>query len=275
MLFLPAVQTVQKIHYLLGNRPMSIAEKALHELDVYKTPLLPTRLKSSTSVPDIFKPKKAHYLILMQDKDGSARLGVPSNKKSKKNRINGTKPYAGEGGMKKLLARRKMEEEEEKDTTVGTGGHSEATDGESKSLKTRVEGRTSTENAGSHKKESEPPNRSSNTDRSSEVVGGRPQSSLRVGRTKINRSHLTRPPRPANRFSARYADEDGDDQMQDDTETELSKEQLILEEAAKKVPVFEIKPGFTFAKESVGVLTFHLRRPIVTHFRKRQLSSMI
>ena len=252
---------------------MSIAEKALHELDVYKTPLLPTRLKSSTSVPDIFKPKKAHYLILMQDKDGSARLGVPSNKKSKKNRINGTKPYAGEGGMKKLLARRKREEEGEKDTAVGTEGHGDAAGGERKSSRARVDGRTSTADAASDRKESEPPNRSSNTDRSSEVVGGRPQSSLRVGRTKINRSHLTRPPRPANRFSARYADEDGDDQMQDDTE--LSKEQLILEEAAKKVPVFEIKPGFTFAKESVSILTFHLRQPIVTHFRKRHLSSMI
>jgi nucleoporin NUP1 len=233
---------------------MSIAEKALHELDVYKTPLLPTRLKNSKGVPDIFQPKKARHLILMQDKDdNNARLGVPGKKKSKKNRINGTKPYAGEGGMKKLLARRKMEEGEGKGVVDGSKSQSED-DGESKPLRRQVEDKIPKPDVPSvDRKELEPPSRSSYID-----PGGRPQSSLRVGRTKTNRSHLARPPRPANRFSAAFADDDGDDQMQDDSEP--SKEQLMLEEAAKKVPVFEIKPGFTFAKEEVSVATLRCRR---------------
>jgi len=62
--------------------------------------------------PDMFKtkPKRPHAPILMHtDKNEKPRLG-----RSKGREVNGAKPYAGEGGMKKLLARRKQEEEEER-----------------------------------------------------------------------------------------------------------------------------------------------------------------
>ncbi|KAH7909137.1 hypothetical protein BJ138DRAFT_263226 [Hygrophoropsis aurantiaca] len=100
--------------------PINAAEKALHELEVYKTPLLPTRLKGSTAIPDIFMPKKGHQLTLMRDeRDNKPRLGMKGKSKDKSKRkptVNGTKPYAGEGGMKKWLARRKKEEEEARET---------------------------------------------------------------------------------------------------------------------------------------------------------------
>ncbi|EGO21698.1 hypothetical protein SERLADRAFT_396923, partial [Serpula lacrymans var. lacrymans S7.9] len=62
---------------------------------------------------------------------------------------------------------------------------------------------------------------------------GREVSSLRVGRTRIAR------------FSAIY-DEDEEDSQ---TEEARIAEQNMLEEAAKKAPVFEIPAGFTFAKD--------------------------
>ena len=87
------------------------AERALRQLDVYKTPLLPTRMRSSnlpasitaTTTPDMFKCRRLH-LILMQDE----RLGKRTGKSPV---VNETKPYAGQGGMRKLLARRKLEED--------------------------------------------------------------------------------------------------------------------------------------------------------------------
>jgi len=95
-------------------RPVNAAEKALHELDIYKTPLLPSRLRGSTTIPDMFKPKpmRSHTPIFMR----SAKDEIPKRGKGKgkKKEVNDTKPYAGEGGMKKLLARRRQEEEEEK-----------------------------------------------------------------------------------------------------------------------------------------------------------------
>ncbi|KIM87624.1 hypothetical protein PILCRDRAFT_63543, partial [Piloderma croceum F 1598] len=72
------------------------------------------------------------------------------------------------------------------------------------------------------------------------------QSSLRVGRTRTSRNHLSRPAsRSNNRFSAVYDEEESDDPMLEDK----GADQIALEEAAKKVPVFEVPPGFSFAKE--------------------------
>ncbi|KAF8906049.1 hypothetical protein CPB84DRAFT_546328 [Gymnopilus junonius] len=93
------------------------AERALQQLDVYKTPLLPTRLHSfsipasiaASTTPDLFKSRRSSKLILMQDD----RERVAARSSGKSPLVNETKPYAGEGGMKKLLARRKLEEEEE------------------------------------------------------------------------------------------------------------------------------------------------------------------
>jgi len=183
----------------------------------------------------------------MHEKDNKSRLGVSGNKKTKKVEANGTKPYAGEGGMKKLLARRRMEEEEENGKVAGTEDNEEESRNPKSSQRRASGGKTAPENIRVEKNESEqlfvpPPV----AEPRSKMAGSREQSSLRVGRTKISRNHIERPPaRPLNRFSARYADDEGDDQMQEDK----SSEQLILEEAAKKVPVFEIPAGFTFAKE--------------------------
>lgn len=103
-----------------------------------------------------------------------------------------------------------------------------------------------------------------------------PSSSLRVGRTKTSRNHIVRPAAPAsknrtNTYSAAFDDDsmemDGavnldtvvdngngertamEEQGGDDTEEQREKEFKMLEEASKKLPVFNIPAGFTFAKE--------------------------
>ncbi|PPQ63177.1 hypothetical protein CVT24_005722 [Panaeolus cyanescens] len=218
------------------------AQRALSQLDIYKTPLLPTRLRSSnlpasiiaTKTPDMFKSKRGSHLVLMHD-DGD-RPGRKGTTSSKSPVVNETKPYAGEGGMKKLLARRKVEVEE----------------GENESAKPSSED-TMEGNSRRRPSPSPPPPpavpkvpESTSSDWFSVAASSVPStgtSSLRVGRTKISRNHIHRPSRA--RFSAVYDDE-GDDAMDDDRE----KERKVLEEAAKKAPVFQIPEGFSFAKDA-------------------------
>ncbi|PPQ66838.1 hypothetical protein CVT26_009617 [Gymnopilus dilepis] len=217
------------------------AERALHQLDIYKTPLVPTRLRSSNipasvaaaTTPDLFKSRRSSRLILMQD--DRDRPGRRSAGKSPV--VNETKPYAGEGGMKKLLARRKQEEEEE------GGKEPESTPAEEPTPRPRQTSPTPVA----------PPPAPPASDWFSTATSAPPASgsSLRVGRTKISRNHIQRPSRPSKaRFSAVY-EEDADDAMDDDETRQ--KEREMLEEAAKKAPVFNIPADFSFAKDAPPV----------------------
>lgn len=235
-------------------RAVNAAEKALHELDIYKTPLLPSRLRGSSTIPDMFKPKpqRAHTPILMlADRDEKPRLG----KGKGKGEVNGTKPYAGEGGMKKLLARRRQEADEEREAeraqAMDDGTILEEDEEEDqprgKQGRSYGAGLAREKHAPEKKYEAVPalppvPTFDPTFDRNA----GREQSSLRVGRTRIARNHITRPTSKShNRFSAAFDEEEEDDQMGD----EKSADQIALEEAAKKVPVFSVPAGFSFAKE--------------------------
>ncbi|KAI0317300.1 hypothetical protein OF83DRAFT_1172117 [Amylostereum chailletii] len=109
-------------------RPINAAERALHELEVYRTPLLPTRLRSSLSdvSPALSDPlfqsrEKTRSIVLMKrdKREAKPRLGMAhrhpalsDSPKSKEVKEKGAKPYAGAGGLKKLLAKRKQEERE-------------------------------------------------------------------------------------------------------------------------------------------------------------------
>ena len=106
-----------------GLRPTNAAEIALQELERYRTPLVPTRLGSANidvALPGLFQArKKARALVLMKrdKRDDKPRLGhaskyINSSKEKDKDspsKNKNSKPYAGEGGLKKLLARRKQE----------------------------------------------------------------------------------------------------------------------------------------------------------------------
>jgi hypothetical protein len=159
-------------------------------------------------------------------------------KTNKKAVVNDTKPYAGEGGLKKLLARAKRDAEKEKDNfEVAISVKDAMTEGIPRSeqpLPSLV-----------------PPAPSVPSDwftsgASTPSSGG---SSLRVGRQKTSRNHIQRPAArlSKSRFSAVYDEEgEGDDVMEDNDRV---KERHMLEEAAKNVPIFKIPDGFSFAKD--------------------------
>ncbi|KAK7023853.1 hypothetical protein R3P38DRAFT_2954549 [Favolaschia claudopus] len=231
------------------------AERALHELDIYRTPLLPTRSRLRTKAPaspnatkttdpsDMFRPRRSSQLLLMRDdrRASSGKTGYPfldaeddkeKESKSKKPKVNDTKPYAGEGGMKKLLARRMKEVQD---------------DG-NENLDIFQDSTEQTDEAGLESSPLPPPPMTSATWQKSESSSASSGSSLRVGRTKTSRSHLSRPVRPSKKFSAAF--DDLDESMDDAQEEERRKEREELEEAASRLPKFEVPAGFTFAKGS-------------------------
>ncbi|CCM03850.1 uncharacterized protein FIBRA_05999 [Fibroporia radiculosa] len=226
------------------GRPTNAAEKALHDLDVYKTPLLPTRLRGSATVPDMFKSKKLPIPILMtRNQEDEPRLGM-SGKKSRRGVRDdgaGNKPYAGQGGMRKLLARRRMEEDEDKQEEHENAMESD--DNDERIFPAQI---TESRKKGGAKqsKAPEPPALSRLTvpDFSSLPVN-KGQSSLRVGRTRISRSHATPLLRSKNKFSAVFDDDDADDQM-------FTSEDNTFENSGAKAPFFQPPVGFSFAKDA-------------------------
>ena len=131
------------------------------------------------------------------------------------------KPYAGRGGMKKLLERRRMEEEE---------AHHKA-----RQLKLSVIEEADEEGQYEEPHEDEPlPEQEPETDFQPTSIGGREQSSLRVGRKRNNRNHIQRPQmrsKAGGRYAAIFEEEDEDSMVMDE---ESERERKELEEAAKK-----------------------------------------
>ncbi|KAF9228763.1 hypothetical protein BS17DRAFT_812720 [Gyrodon lividus] len=242
--------------------PVNAAEIALQELEVYKTPLLPTRLKGSTTIPDMFVHKEKKLITLMTDdrpvkpRLGTKGKGKDKGKKKEKEATNGTKPYAGEGGMKKWLARRKREEEEAKEME-----RAEAMEDE----RAEEELRRKDAKAQEKKRELElrlPPPPPPPLSPSVPAFGLRSAreapltSSLRVGRARTGRNHFERPvSRRPMKFSAVFEDED------EEMDEGRAAEQKALEEAAKKAPA-PIAHDLTNAKEPpIPSLPFSLTKP--------------
>lgn len=182
---------------------------------------------------------------MTDDRPAKPRLGTKSRgkekgkgKKREKETMNGTKPYAGEGGMKKWLARRKKEEEEAMEKERADAMEDERAEEDEKRREAEAEKKKREEDL----KVPAPP-------LSAPVFEPRMSregplgSSLRVGRTRIGRNHIERPVSRRATYSAAFEDED------EDMEESRAAEQKALEEAAKKAPVFELPAGFTFPKE--------------------------
>lgn len=250
--------------------PINPAEKALHELEVYKTPLLPSRLKGAP-IPDTFISKKSRPITLMHDRDRERRKGKGKNKMKDRDGVNGTKPYAGEGGMKKWLARRKREEE-----AVRAYEEADREKEKERAMEEDDSAEAEAERLGEQQKkaQAEEAQRKKHMEEVAalpkapafepKLIAIKEMSSLRVGRSRM-RNHIERPSaKRTNKFSAAF--EDDEDAMDD--------ERAALEEAAKKAPVFEIPAGFTFAKEMsiphdaagakeppISVLPFSLSKP--------------
>lgn len=187
----------------------------------------------------MFKPKKLHAPVLMRnERERKPRLGT-SEKLKEEEQPTASKPYAGRGGMKKMLAKRKQEEKEERERERASAietDQDEEVDGPHQPAPKPVEQETRKE-APVVLPEPAPPVR---------PVGGREQSSLRVGRTRTSRNHIARPvsSKARNRFSAAFDEDEGDDAMLDE-----NREQAAAEEPKKLPTLFESPKGFTFAPE--------------------------
>ncbi|KAH9857821.1 hypothetical protein C2E23DRAFT_856465 [Lenzites betulinus] len=226
---------------------VNAAEKALHDLDVYKTPLLPSRLRGSQTIPDMFKPKKTHAPVLMRsERERKPRLGT-SEKVDAEEQPTASKPYAGRGGMKKMLAKRKKEEEEERERERASAIETDLDEEADGPHKPAYKGDESVDVQKKAAEIAPPPPEPVFPVR---PVGGREQSSLRVGRTHTSRNHIARPvAKSRNRFSAAFDEDDGDDSMLDET-----REQAAAEEPKKLPTLFESPKGFSFAPEKAPIV---------------------
>ncbi|KAK0483295.1 hypothetical protein IW261DRAFT_1417223 [Armillaria novae-zelandiae] len=217
-----------------GSRPPTTAERTLHELDVYRTPLKPSRLRENSALAsspgdatDMFSRKKSYQRM-------------PGGRTVKAKVANQTKPYAGDAGIKKHLARSRRANVE---VVPSKGGLNDVD-------VSMNEGRPLSDILPEVNKdhgEFKLPDNQPKTSKAVEKQSTMPSSSsLRVGRTFTSRNHIDRPSRPGrNGFSAVY--DDGEDE---EREEETRKEMKIMEEAAKHVPVFNIPAGFSFAKDA-------------------------
>ncbi|KAH9946333.1 uncharacterized protein BXZ73DRAFT_95833 [Epithele typhae] len=215
------------------GRAANAAEQALQGLDVYKTPLLPSRLRGSQTIPEMFKPKKAHAPVLMRSergRDRKPRLGVQDR------RAEEIKPYTAKRGRgtREMIKRRKLEEQEEleKERANAIEADEENLSKPPFSENTTRDVSEALEAAMSSK---------------ARTVGGRDQSSLRVGRSRTGPYIPRSAPKNKNRFSAAYEDEDGDDSMLDEGKD-------ASEETAKFPTVYESPKNFSFAPEKAPVL---------------------
>ncbi|KAL0577894.1 hypothetical protein V5O48_004089 [Marasmius crinis-equi] len=232
----------QRSSMLFGRQGQeSQQSNMLQELDFYRTPLVPTRQRAkalrngghATDITDMFSRKQS--LVLMGD-DNRPKLGRRGLKKEKETENNESKPYAGTTGLKKRLAKHKQDEEE-----VLRKSH----DGDASLDDSMMSDKPSAaEEKAREIPQPQPPPAGKDffSLATSSATSSAPQtSSLRVGRA--SRSHISRPSRPSKpNFSAAF-DED------EDVSEESRKELAALEEAAKKVPVFQVPAGFSFAKD--------------------------
>lgn len=196
----------------------------------------------------------------MHDEKRSTRLGAKHVDSRKAPLTNDTKPYAGEGGMKKLLARHKYEvgTDEEQDQRV-----QDIIEGEDKAMDDSDQAEPSLRSGtgrGSSATKTDWFAAASDVDRPLNTA-----SSLRVGRDK-KRNHIVRPKAKSVKpnFSAAF-DEDGDDMMDegiDDEQEKIGKEEILSSKF-----VFSPPPGFSF-DQNVSNRTYpddHIGRHCISH----------
>ena len=187
--------------------------------------MLPTRLRGSETIPEMFKPRKVHAVVPMKNgKSNLPRLGTGRKKEKKED---SRKPYSVRGGVKKLLQRRKMEEEEKEraDHVMNVSDQNVGDDPTPTSIAASVTSPLSESNL-------------------PHSVYTRETSSLRVGRNRINRPDLTTTVRPLRtKFSAAFEDDEPAEQ----------REQVSQRRETKST--FEMPKDFTFSRDVSFFLT--------------------
>ena len=251
------------------------SEKAFQELEMFKTPILPSRYKDVSAIPAFLRQKKAHVPIPMPRK---GRISKPSlgmaAKTAQEAEASGHegKPYARTGGVGKMLARRKAEQEEEqerisvkttltsvdeedemdtdlqadthKDIGISTGSASGPEDEHSRARKGMEQIAAVASVVSTSRNDPFPRSTAS-------VPSGRHQPYGRYGRTRTREAGQRSVPlsRPTNRFSAVDEDESftSVDQSSMDTGDSSDKSGMPIQD--RNVPAYEAPAGFSFAKD--------------------------
>jgi nucleoporin NUP1 len=237
---------------ILGLRPSNAAEIALQQLERYRTPLVPARLglaNVDVALPELFQArKKARAFVLMKrdQRDEKPRLGhaskyINSSKEKDKDtpsKNKNNKPYAGEGGLKKLLARRKQEVIEaepvgDPDVQIIVDDDEREPEAPKRTSKIAEPVRSPATFA---RKVSAPPPSSV----PSFGVTGRKAAHLRPSRART-----VGPTRTRNRFTAAYEEDelDGADDLATMPEEPLKEKESI----SASLPMFGPPSGFSFA----------------------------
>ncbi|KAH8108443.1 hypothetical protein DFH11DRAFT_1092365 [Phellopilus nigrolimitatus] len=242
------------------------AAKTYHDLELYKSPIMPSRYKDAKVIPDFLKPKRVHVPIPMSKKGREVRPSLGMAGKSKgKGRDRGEddgKPYARKGGLSKLLARRRKADEEEGQQDhagLNTGDNEENIEKAGASGRKRDVGvyahmTSGSEDEPGQKKKTGPapgptPNDPFARSSAARAQVERNQPYGRVGRTRTREAGLRSVPlkRTSNKFSAAFDDEESEDAdekaMMDDGEGRKASPK----EAEAKKPVFDAPAGFSFA----------------------------
>ncbi|KAI5124078.1 hypothetical protein M0805_003905 [Coniferiporia weirii] len=271
----------------------STAEKTFHKLEMYKTPIVPSRYKDAKVIPDFLKPKRVHVPIPMPKKGREVKpsLGMAKNKskirdgqgENKEQTRGSGKPYAGKGGLSKLLARRKAEAEEErgrKKFGLVDEEMDEEEEGQGIRIGKRDVGVSARLTSGSEDERAQKrrdANVEANTLQSSDPFakspvslthGGRSQPYGRVGRTRVRDPGLRSVPlgRTANtnKFSAAFEEEEGaggEDLAMDTADDAVDNAEKATsstkEKEAGTVPAFVAPKGFTFASNETAIQHDH------------------
>lgn len=234
--------------YVSGLRPTNAAEIALQQLERYRTPLVPARLglaNDDVALPGLFQArKKARALVLMKrdKRDDKPRLGHASKyinslkekDKDSPSKSKNSKPYAGEGGLKKLLARRKQEAIEaefvENPETQAMVDDNEP-EPELPKRTSKIAEPVRSPATFARKVSAPPPSFVSQA--------GRKPAQLRTGRART-----VGPTRTRNRFTAAYEDDEVDGA---DDSAAMPEEPPKEESINMILPKFEPPSGFSFA----------------------------
>jgi nucleoporin NUP1 len=233
-----------------GLRPTNAAEIALQELERYRTPLVPTYLglaNVDVALPGLFQArKKARALVLMKrdERDDKPRLGhaskyINSSKEKDKDtqsKNKKSKPYAGEGGLKKLLARRKqevIEAESVEDPDVQAMIDDNERELERPKRTSKIAEPVRSPATFARKVSAPPPS-------SFVPMTGRKPAHGRTGRART-----VGPTRTRNRFTAAYEDDEPDGA--DDLTTMPEEPSKEKESISSSLPKFEPPSGFSFA----------------------------
>lgn len=235
------------------------AGKAYHELEMFKRPIIPSRYKGSQAIPEFLRPKKGHVPIPLPRKDRPAKpsLGMADKVEDVTKSKHKGKPYAGQGGMSKLLARRKAEVEEDDSHEEDTMDDSLDADTSRITDLSEVDVEKS-ENSKQVTKtlaklhEDNPFARSPN---------GPSRPFGRIGRVKEPKrpqsARIARPTRIAqsNKFSAAFDEDETDEALMDTNDGEA------MESEPRPEPKFSAPAGFSFGNPVSLMLRIELLAP--------------